>query len=603
MICCHSARRIALVLAVVGLALAPATAAASIAAVEPDADNGATLTVEQGAGTAINHVTVARTGGAYVVTDSAGVTPGAGCAGQNATTVSCVPGSGVTEVRNLSVRTLGGDDTIQIASTVTGLDVAWLDGGDGNDTITGGPTDDLIAGGDGNDTLGGGDGDDVFISYDAVAGADAGPADPAPDGADTMDGGPGSYDTVAYGEILPFGAQEDPLAREVPVTVVLRGATLTSGNGEPSENDKLVNIEGADGGWGSDTLDGGDASNFLAGGRGGDTLIGGDGDDELEGDEGPDTFIAGAGDDLVRLREDFLGRGGESDGSADCGAGTDRVATDPSDDRVTLVGCEEVSPRITSDPRISASSGLSSGDTLTVTNVQATGTPLPTVQISWVSCASETGGCLARAVSNSYVLQPADVGRYVRAVVSAVNGDVQALGFYAQTSLPTMSVGPIGTARPQIAPRPNLGSPPVFNVKLIPPAEEARRLLGRPVKLLANVGPLSTYAPAAGLSPAHVRAGRTVNVLAMVCAKSSCDVTVTRELRFRSRGATRHVKLAGQHLALYRGQSSVLSLRLTRAQRLAARNGRAVLRITLRVRSLTGGRTTRFTRDIRIQTD
>ena len=601
MICCHSPRRVALVLTVVGLACVPATASASIASVEPDTESGATLTVEQGAGTEINHVTVARTAGAYVVTDSAGVTPGAGCTGQNATTVSCVPGSGVSEVRNLSIDTLGGDDTMQIASTVTGLGFVWLDGGDGNDTITGGPTDDFIDGGDGNDILGGGDGDDVFISYDAVA--DGYSDTPASDGADTMDGGPGSYDTVAYGEILPFGAQEDPLARELPVTVLLRGATLTSGNGEPSENDKLVNIEGADGGRGSDTLDGGDASNFLAGGRGGDTLIGGDGDDELEGDEGPDTFIAGAGDDLVRLRDDLLGRGGGSESSADCGAGTDRVATDPADDRVTLVGCEEVSPRIISNPRISASSGLSSGDTLTVTNVQVTGTPSPTVQISWVSCASETGGCLARAVSSSYVLQPADVGRYVRAVVSAVNGDVPALGFYAETSTSTVAVGPIGTARPQIAPRPNLSSPPVVNVKLLPPAEEARRLLGRPVKLLANVGPLSTYAPAAGLSPAHVRAGRTANVLAMVCAKWLCDVTVARELRFRSHGATRRVKLAGQHLGLYRGQGSVLSLRLTRAQRLAARNGRAVLRVTLRVHSSTGSRTTRFTRDIRIQAD
>ena len=133
-------------------------------------------------------------------------------------------------------------------------------------------------------------------------------------------------------------------------------------------------------------------------------------------------------------------------------------------------------------------------------------------------------------------------------------------------------------------------------------AGESKRLLGRPVKFLSNVGPLSVYAAAAGLSPARVRAGRT----AKICLKSSCEVTITRELRFRSRGAassaTRRVKLTGQHFVLARGQSSVLSLRLTRAQRLAARNGRAVLRVTLSVRPLTGRRTSNFARDVRIRT-
>jgi hypothetical protein len=164
-------------------------------------------------------------------------------------------------------------------------------------------------------------------------------------------------------------------------------------------------------------------------------------------------------------------------------------------------------------------------------------------------------------------------------------------------------MAPIVVRRP-----PNVIYPPVSREQTpILAAGESKRLLGRPVKLLANVGPLSTYAAAAGLSPAHVRSGRTAKILAMVCMKSGCDVTITRELRFRTRraasSATRRVKLTGQHLVLNRGQSSVLSLRLTRAQRLAARNGRAVLGVTLSVRSLTGRQTSRFTREVRIRTD
>jgi hypothetical protein len=315
---------------------------------------------------------------------------------------------------------------------------------------------------------------------------------------------------------------------------------------------------------------------------------------------------------LVNTREDSAGPIGGLDGVADCGAGIDRVATDLVDDSRTLPLCEEVSPRITSEPRVSG--GLASGRTLAVKNLEATGTPEPDMQISWLSCASntETAGCVTRAVSDSYVLQAVDVGRYIRAGVNAINGDVAVLGFYAQASTLTPAVGPVYTPL-SMAPivlrrQPAVTYPPVSHEQ--PPvlaAGESKRLLGVPVKLLANVGPLSTYAAAAGLSPAHVRAGRTAKIFAMVCLKSSCDVTITRELRFRSSGAsnsaTRRVKLAGQHLILGHGHSSVLSLRLTRAQRSAARDGRALLRITLSVRPLTGRRTSNFTRDVRIRTD
>jgi hypothetical protein len=51
----------------------------------------------------------------------------------------------------------------------------------------------------------------------------------------------------------------------------------------------------------------------------------------------------------------------------------DRVATDFVDEDADLVDCEEVSPRITSDPRISPGPYryVASGRTLTVTNLEA----------------------------------------------------------------------------------------------------------------------------------------------------------------------------------------------------------------------------------------
>lgn len=583
------ARRTAvLIAATAAAALAPAAALASTAAVELDPSGGATLIVQESAFGELNDVTVASSGGSYVVTDAAGILPGGSCSAVNATTVSCPVGSGASAVGGLGVSTASAADKIRIDATVTDLDWTVLDGGDGVDTITGGSQDDVIVGGEGDDILSGGGGDDVFISYNNVANADGRSPIPAPDGADTLDGGSGSGDMIAYGEILPYQSPEDPLAREVGVNVVLRGATPTTGNGEPSENDELVNVEDVLGGSGSDVLDGGDGANFLSGGESADTLIGGDGADELDGNEGWDLFDAGPGDDLVKMREDLLGYSGELNHSADCGTGTDRIAVGPSDANTSIVGCEEVSPRIVSSPAVDTSSGIATGVRLTVKNLVISGVPQPVATITWVSCTTEFEGCVTRATGASYVPAATDVGRYIGAVADATNGDVATLGFYATTSYTMVAVGPVQVTPVLPALRPPNVPPaqPIAQAPVLARAISAS-LLGGPVTYITGVGALSVYAPERATTAFRPRAGRTTKVLAMVCIELGCDVTVKRELRLRPRsgGATRRIKLPTRDMRLPRGQGSVVTLRLTRAQLAAVRRaGRADLRVTLRSR-------------------
>ncbi|MBM7807756.1 hypothetical protein JOD57_003593 [Geodermatophilus bullaregiensis] len=73
------------------------------------------------------------------------------------TFVPCVVGVGVTQTAT-TVTGPGGDDAIDCTNASPGKTTNGLDG---NDTLTGGPDDDVIEGGNGNDTLTGSAGDDT----------------------------------------------------------------------------------------------------------------------------------------------------------------------------------------------------------------------------------------------------------------------------------------------------------------------------------------------------------------------------------------------------------------------------------------------------------
>lgn len=92
-------------------------------------------------------------------------------------------------VEHVALRTYGGNDTITGALGLAGAIELTLDGGLGNDTITGGNGDDVILGGFGADTLNGAAGSDSIFGgtgADAITGGD---------GSDAIFGGAGD-DTV-----------------------------------------------------------------------------------------------------------------------------------------------------------------------------------------------------------------------------------------------------------------------------------------------------------------------------------------------------------------------------------------------------------------------
>ena len=151
-----------------------------------------------------------------------------------------------------------GDDTL---TGTSGSNI--LDGGVGNDVVNGGAGDDSLAGGLGNDMLSGGAGDDVlFGSF----------------GVDTYDGGEG-VDTVDIG-----GSAAGDADYNIDLAV-----------GQDQYGNSYTNIENVNTGAGDDNIFGNSANNQLQGNDGNDTLNGAGGDDFHNGGNGDDVFIANAG--------------------------------------------------------------------------------------------------------------------------------------------------------------------------------------------------------------------------------------------------------------------------------------------------------------------
>jgi Ca2+-binding RTX toxin-like protein len=125
------------------------------------------------------------------------------------------PGSGYADGEGTAVIDAGdGDDVV----TARGASVD-VDGGAGNDTISGTDGNDVIVGGLGNDTLDGGSGNDTFDEGDA------------PTGADAIGGGAGT-DVVDYS------------ARALPVAATFDGV---ADDGAPGEGDNLAaDVESAE---------------------------------------------------------------------------------------------------------------------------------------------------------------------------------------------------------------------------------------------------------------------------------------------------------------------------------------------------------------------
>lgn len=164
----------------------------------------------------------------------------------------------INQVTKLQFYGQAGDD---IFENTTAIDVAFADGGIGNDQLTGGSGNDWIEGGDGNDILRGGSGNDVLkggTGSDELHGEE---------GNDNLDGGDGA-------DLLDGGTGND---------------VLTGGN----DNDELR------GGDGDDSLHGEDDNDTIFGDAGVDTINGGIGNDSLHGGLGNDALNGNDGDDSI----------------------------------------------------------------------------------------------------------------------------------------------------------------------------------------------------------------------------------------------------------------------------------------------------------------
>ena len=210
----------------------------------------------------------------------------------------------------------GGDDTL-----VGGGGVDYLHGSEGTDSLSGGDGDDYMYGDDGQDVMDGGEGDDRMYGGDDADSMTGGPGDDrvfGQSGADTLEGEDGDdYIVGADGDDVINGGDGDD---------TIDGGdeedTITGGAG----NDDIDGGAGGDvieGGSDADNINGGDGQDQIHGNGGDDYIEGGNGDDNLYGDGGMDELRGNAGNDGLF--------GGRSNDTLYGGSGGDRFLTQSGD--------------------------------------------------------------------------------------------------------------------------------------------------------------------------------------------------------------------------------------------------------------------------------
>ncbi len=233
-------------------------------------------------------------------------------------------------VFNGALNIASGDGNDQVNASTATL-ATTIDGGAGNDTVTGGTLADLLMGGAGNDSVGGsGDNDSVY------GGA----------GADTLTGGDGNDVLLGQngdGDVLTGGLGDDTLSGGDGNDIVAESGdfnfTLTNFQIVGMGTDQLVSIEGMSvvGGMGANLIDASAATRSvtLVGGAGNDTLIGGTASDVLGGNSGNDSMTGGSGNDTVTGLDgnDVINAGAGLD-SIDGGNGNDTISGDDGNDTI-----------------------------------------------------------------------------------------------------------------------------------------------------------------------------------------------------------------------------------------------------------------------------
>jgi Ca2+-binding RTX toxin-like protein len=221
---------------------------------------------------------------------------------------------------------LGGDDTLTASSFPPTTSVILL-GGEGDDHLTGGPTEDALVEGNGDDVA------------DAAAGDDAVPNN---GGADQLHAGAGEdlfvSDAVCNGDQLDGGPGRDNanwanFKTAVSIDMGAQRAGLVGSGGQPqcASPPLLTTLDGIE-----DT----EATSLD------DVMVGDAGDNQLLGRPGDDSYFAAAGNDLI------LANSGDSDVAIDCGEDFDtalidiptHTATDDYEDPAP-VSCEDIEER------------------------------------------------------------------------------------------------------------------------------------------------------------------------------------------------------------------------------------------------------------------
>jgi Ca2+-binding RTX toxin-like protein len=294
-------------------------------------------------------------------TASEALTPlGPSCSASEAHAVNCA----LSAARYVVVWGDSGNDSLSVGSGLTvGRGSIDLNGGPGNDTLTGNSAEDLLFSGlGGQDTLSGDGGEDALISE-----GDPREGELFGTGGDSLDGGEGddqlATDNACAGHTFIGGRGTDVIgfARQTTIGGVPAGVTAVLGEGE--RNGVAVAVKDTGGSFagcresttvpGSETLEGTNHHDYLQGneapntiwGRKGNDLIlavggadivrGHEGDDEIwngtgsddvQGGEGNDGIYAESGNDTIDGQggNDEL-RGGEGDDTINGGTGIDRL--------------------------------------------------------------------------------------------------------------------------------------------------------------------------------------------------------------------------------------------------------------------------------------
>jgi Ca2+-binding RTX toxin-like protein len=216
---------------------------------------------------------------------------------------------------------LAGDDSLAAPSLPEAASPILL-GGEGEDGLTGGPTEDVLVDGAGNDVANAGAGDDAV---------------PNNGGQDRLDAGPGNdlfiSNAVCEGDALDGGEGVDNANWANFGSAV----TLDLGSGEAGLRGAGDQAECATG-----TTTALAGLEDIEGSSQGDVLIGDAGANQLLGRPGSDSYFAAAGDDSI------LANSGDSDTAIDCGEGFDTAQIDTPTAEYsdpTPVDCEAIHER------------------------------------------------------------------------------------------------------------------------------------------------------------------------------------------------------------------------------------------------------------------